>query len=442
MSLLRVIALNLTIYFHVYRANIMVSKRQTELKKELQDSYKKAEKLIDRDEEPTDKGMQSNMNEKEVVEVTGTEPKENFTDAGYRYDSNVPSQQNDIAGRGRYTSKTKSQFSDVALTDESRNQAPAAMQGGAENSNTNVKGETSSSTNKKEGGLISAIASMIGGNKVGEKQQKESDTLYQNKESATGNHGKRSMVANTSSPNEENQYYEGTELKSGARTGREGTIHNNEKTAPEQYSSKERMQANRVPDSSRDPNPRQEELKFSNEGDGTREGDSIKMKILSQKQAAQPNLADNGGHRRNTTIESEATMIQENNTQMTKKEKRKGEGILPSKGERRILDPETTRGTIYQEIHGDHLEAAEPRYTNELSEAILMKRRKGEMIRKQRLKGIPRSDKLSTSGNQGETRQMRKRTGRQADNEQLTAEENLMAKQSAKAAIRKNEAAA
>lgn len=252
MSLLRVIALNLTIYFHVYRANIMVSKRQTELKKELQDSYKKAEKLIDRDEEPTDKGMQSNMNEKEVVEVTGTEPKENFTDAGYRYDSNVPSQQNDIAGRGRYTSKTKTQFSDVALTDESGNQAPAAMQGGAESSNTNVKGETSSSTNKKEGGLISAIASMIGGNKVGEKQQKESDTLYQNKESATGNHGKRSIVANTSSPNEENQYYEGTELKSGARTGREGTIHNNEKTAPEQYSSKEKMQANRVPDSSRD----------------------------------------------------------------------------------------------------------------------------------------------------------------------------------------------
>lgn len=283
---------------------------------------------------------------------------------------------------------------------------------------------------------------MIGGNKVGEKQQKKSDTLYQNKESATGNQTKRSMVANTSSQNEENQYYEGTELNNEARTGREETIHNNEETAPEQYSSQEKTQTNRVPDSSRDPNLQQGELEFSNEGDGTGEGDSIKMKILSQKQAAQPNMADNGGHRRNTTIESEATMIQQNNTQMTKKEKRKGEGILSSKGEGRILDPETTRGTIYQEIHGDHLEAAKPRYTNELSEAILMKRRKGEMIRKQRLKGIPRSDKLSTSGNQGGIRQMRKRTGQQVDNEQLTAEENLMAKQSAKAALRKNEAAA
>ncbi len=420
----------------------MVSKRQTELKKKSQDSYKKAEKLIGMDEQPTDKGMQNGMNEKEVAEVTGSEPNENSADAGYRYDSNVPSQQNDIAGRGIYTSKTKSQFSDVALTDESRKQAPAAMQGGTKNSNTNVKGEASSSTNKKEGGLISAITSMIGGNKVGEKQQKKSDTLYQNKEGATGNQAKRSMVANTSSPNEENQYYEDTELNNEARTGREETIHNNEETAPEQYSSKEKTQTNRVLDSSRDPNLQQGELEFSNEGNGIREGDSIKMKILSQKQAAQPNMADNGGHRTNTTIESEATTIQENNTQITKKEKRKGEGILSSKGERRILDPETTRGTIYQEIHGDHLEAAEPRYTNELSEAILMKRRKGEMIRKQRLKGIPRSDKLSTSGNQGEKRQMRKRTGQQVDNEQLTAEENLMAKQSAKAALRKNEAAA
>ncbi len=415
----------------------MSSNKTDQLKTKWLESRKKVEKLINGTDDTYSqqhgtKEIGMDASNQRVSGVTGMGADKNLPSSNNSY-TRTSSQQKELASNGKEVGRPE--YKDIALTNDLDDKVSTQSQRERKDLATKVESKDSS-TGQKEGGIISALTSMMGGTKKGESQDKGSDSNYKTDRNTTVGQNDRS-VDTYRSEGDETRHYKGTDLNSGTDPGGKNIFPEKELIGKDQTEMK--IEKNRASGLA----GQRQELGFSNEAKGGTEADSIRVKSSAAK-PVQTNLANDRGHRRNSTIGSEATMIQGSNKQRSKTEKIKpgenrGTLATTSEEEPRILDTGSIRGTVYQEVHGDHLEAAEPTFSNEYSDVMRTKIRKSEMIRKQRLEGIPRSKKHPMSGSMGENFSVTHRTELQADNQQLTTEENTMAKQSAKAALRRNE---